>query len=51
MLMTNKINRDAPIHLLPDYHIADAVIYTVLQNKHLQRAKIRAFIDFMSGRL
>ena len=39
------------IRLLPDYHIADAGIYAVFQNQHLQQAKVRAFIDFLADKL
>lgn len=50
-LVAKDLKEGKLIHLLPDYHIADAGIYAVFQNKHLQQAKVRAFIDFMADRL
>jgi len=50
-LVTKDLKEGKLIHLLPDYHIADAGIYAVFQNKHLQQAKVRTFIDFIADRL
>lgn len=50
-LVDKDIKEGKLIHLLPEYHIADAGIYAVFQNQHLQQAKVRAFIDFLADKL
>lgn len=50
-LISEDLKKGALVQLLPDYHIADAGIYAVYQNQHLQQAKIRTFIDFLAERL
>ena len=50
--LVNKDIKDGKlVHLLPEYHIADAGIYAVFQNQHLPQAKVRAFIDFLAENL
>ncbi len=50
-LVAKDLNKGKLIHLLPDYHIADAGIYAVHQSQHLQQAKVRKFIDFLAEKL
>jgi len=50
-LIREDLDKGDLIQLLPDYHIADAGIYAVYQNQHLQHPKIRTFIDFLADRL
>lgn len=50
-LVAKDLKKGKLIHLLPDYHIADASIYAVYQNQRLQQAKVRCFIDFLAGKL
>lgn len=50
-LVNKDLKKGKLIHLLPEYHIADAGIYAVFQSQHLQQAKVRAFIDFLADKL
>lgn len=50
-LVAKDLKKGTLIHLLPDYHIAEAGIYAVYQNQKLQQAKVRKFIDFIAERI
>ena len=50
-LVAKDLRKGKLIHLLPDYHIADAGIYAVYQSQRLQQAKVRNFIDYLAAKL
>ena len=50
-LVEKDLKKGKLVHLLPDYHIADAGIYAVYQSQRLEQAKVRKFIDYLAGEL
>jgi len=50
-LIEQDLKEGRLIHILPDYHIADAGIYAVFQSQNYQQAKIRKFVNFLAEKL